>query len=71
MVTVLNFCLKEFIFGLHADSIVLVGFLHALESIEGRFISEPDAFKQCLVSFVTIMVLLTHPGMYFGLVCLV
>ena len=35
----LNFCLKEFRCGLHADSIVLVDFLHVLGSIEGRFIS--------------------------------
>ena len=27
--------------------------------------------NKCLVSFATITVLLTHPGMYFALVCLV
>ena len=46
MVIVLNFCFKELRFGLHADSIVLVDFLHVLGSIKGKFISAPDAFKQ-------------------------
>ena len=45
----LNFCFKEFIFGLRADSIVLVDFLHALGSIEGRFISAPNQFEQMLM----------------------
>ena len=48
---VLNFCFKEFRFGLHADSIVLMNFLHALGSIECTFVSGPDAFKQTLGLF--------------------
>ena len=51
MVIVLNFGIKEFRFGLHADSIVLVDFLHALESIEGRFVSAPDGFQKMLGLF--------------------
>ena len=70
MVIVPNFCFKEFRFGLHADFIVLVDFLHVLGSIEGRFISAPNMFKR-LIYFAAIAVLLTHPGMYFALVCLV
>ena len=46
-----NFCLKEFRFGLHADSIVLVDFLHVLRSIEGRFVSAPNPFEQMLALF--------------------
>ena len=38
-------------FGLHADSIVLVDFLHVLGSIERGFISSPNAFKQTLGLF--------------------
>ena len=37
---------KELRFGLHADSIILVDFLHVLGSIEGGFISSPNVFKQ-------------------------
>ena len=37
-------------------------------SIEGGFISSPNAFKH---SFAAITVSLTHPDMYFALVCLV
>ena len=51
MVILLKFCFKEFRFGLHADSIVLVDFLHVLESIEGQFISEPNSFEQTLGLF--------------------
>ena len=43
---VLNFCSKELRLGVHADSIVLVDFLHVLGSIEGGFISSPNSFKQ-------------------------
>ena len=43
-----NFFFEEFRFGLHADFIVLVDFLHVLGSIEGRFISVPNTFKQTL-----------------------
>ena len=39
------FALRNFRFGLHADSI-LVDFLHVLGSIAGRFISPPNPFKQ-------------------------
>ena len=46
-----NFCLKEFRFGLHADSIVLVDFLHVLRSIEGRFVSVPNPFEQTFALF--------------------
>ena len=42
------FFFEEFRFGLHADLIVRVDFLHVLGSIEGRFISVPDTFKQTL-----------------------
>ena len=55
---------------LHADSVVLLDFLHVLGSIEGGFISLPNAFKR-LVSFAAIMVYLINPEMYFALVCLV
>ena len=55
---------------MHVNFIVLVDSLHVLGSIEGRFISTPNTFKR-LVSFASITVLLTHPGMYFSLVCLV
>ena len=48
---ILNFCFKEFRFGLHADSIVLVDFLHVLRSIEGRFTSVPNPFEQALGLF--------------------
>ena len=48
---ILNFCFKEFRFGLHADSIVLVDFLHVLRSFEGRFISVPNPFEQTLGFF--------------------
>ena len=68
---VLKFCFKEFKFGLHAESIVLVDFLHVLGFIEGRFISAPNAFKQMLGLFCEITVSLTQPWMYFILVCLV
>ena len=43
---VLNFRFKELRFGLHADSIILMDFLHILGSIEGECISSPNAFKQ-------------------------
>ena len=43
---VLNFHFKELRFRLHADSIILVDFLHVLGSIEGGFISPLNAFKQ-------------------------
>ena len=46
-----NFCFKEFRFGLHADFIVVVDFLHVLGSIEGRFILVPNTFKQMLGLF--------------------
>ena len=46
VVIVLNFRFKELRFGLHADSIILMYFLHVLGSIEGGFISSPNAFKQ-------------------------
>ena len=48
---ILNFRFEEFRFGLHADSIVLVDFLHVLGSIEGRFISAPNPFEQMLGLF--------------------
>ena len=48
---ILNLCFKELRFGLHADSVVLVDFLHVLGSIEGGFISSPNAFKQTLGLF--------------------
>ena len=67
---VLDFCFKEFKFGLHADSIVLVNFLHVLGSIEGRFISLPYAFKQTLGLICHNYCVINHPGMYFALVCL-
>ena len=51
MAIVPNFCFKEFRFGLHADFIVLVDFLHVLGSIEARFISAPNTFKQMLGLF--------------------
>ena len=35
-------------FCLHADSVVLVDFLHVLRSIEVRFISAPNPFEQTL-----------------------
>ena len=67
MVIFLNFCFKELRFGLHADSIVVVDFLHALGSIEGGFIYSPNAFKQTLGLFCCNYSLLTHPGMsYFS-----
>ena len=46
-----NFCFKELRFALHADSVVMVDFLHVLGSIEGGFISLPNAFKQTLGLF--------------------
>ena len=51
LVIILNFCFKEFRFGLHAKSIVLVDFLYVLGSIEGRFISASNAFEQTLDPF--------------------
>ena len=48
---ILNFCYKKFRFGLHADSVVLVDFLHVLRSIEMRFIFAPNPFKQMLGLF--------------------
>ena len=66
-----NFCFEEFRFGLHADFIVLVDFLHVLGSIEGRLISSQMHLNKRLVSFAAITVLLTHPRMYFAMVCLV
>ena len=48
MVIVPYFFFEEFRFGLHADFIVLVDFLHVLGSIEGRFVSAPNTFKQTL-----------------------
>ena len=41
----------KFKFGLHADSIVLVDFLHILGCIISRFFSAPDAFEQTLGLF--------------------
>ena len=40
-----NFFFEEFRFGLHADFIVLLDFLHVLGSIEGRFVLAPNTFK--------------------------
>ena len=51
MVVILNFCFKKFRFGLHADSVVLVDFLHVLRSVEVRFISVPNPFEQTLGRF--------------------
>ena len=51
MVIILNFCFKELRFDLHADSVVLVDFLHVLGSIEDEFISSPNVFKQTLGLF--------------------
>ena len=48
IVIVLNFYYKEFRFGLHADSLVLVDILHVLESTEGRFTSAPNVLEQTL-----------------------
>ena len=48
MVVILNFCFKKFGFGLHADSVVLVDFLHVLSSVEMRFISAPNPLEQKL-----------------------
>ena len=68
MVVILIFCFKKFGFGLHADSVVLVDFLHVLRYVEVRFISLPNPFEQILglscrnYSFV-------NP--YFALTCLV
>ena len=45
---ILNFCFKKFRFGLHAESVVLVDFLHVLRSIKVRFISAPNPFKLTL-----------------------
>ena len=36
---------------MHADSVVLVDFLHVLRSIEVRFISAPNPFEQMLGFF--------------------
>ena len=72
----LNFCFKEFRFGLHADSIVLVDFLHVLGYIEGRFISAPNPFEQthglfcCDYSFVNLSWDVLRLGM-FGMRCCV
>ena len=49
---ILNFCFKKFGFGLHADSVVLVGFLHGLRSVEVRSIFVPNPFKQMLGSLL-------------------
>ena len=46
-----EFCFKELRFGVHADSVVLVNFLHVLGSIKGEFISSLNAFKQTLGLF--------------------
>ena len=70
-VVILNFCFKKLRFGLHADSIVLVDFLHVLRSIEMRFISAPNLFKQTLGLFCHNYSFIPHPGMYFILVGLV
>ena len=51
MLVILDFCFKKFGFCLHADSVVLVDFLHVLRSIEVRFISAPNPFKQTLGFF--------------------
>ena len=67
MVVILIFCFKKFGFCLHADSVVLVDFLHVLRSIEVRFISPPNPFER-LVSFTAITASLTHPGMHLALV---
>ena len=48
---ILNFGFKELRFGLHADSVVLVDFLHVLRSTEGGFISSPDTLKKTLGLF--------------------
>ena len=48
---ILNFCFKKFGFVLHADSVVLVDFLHVLRSTEVRFISMPNPFEQTLGLF--------------------
>ena len=48
---ILNFCFKELIFGLYADSVEMVDFLHVLVSIEGGMISSPNLFKQMLGFF--------------------
>ena len=70
MVIILNFCFKELKFGLHADSVVLVDFLHVLGSIEGGFISSTNAFKQTLGLFCHNYSFVLY-GMYFTFVCLV
>ena len=48
---VLNFLFKELRFGLRADSIILMNFLHVPGSFEGGFISLPNSFKQTLGIF--------------------
>ena len=71
MVIILNFCFKEFRFGLHVDSIILVDFMHVLRSIEGRFISEPSPFKQTLGLSCRNYSFVNPSWDYFALVCLV
>ena len=54
MVIVLNFCFKELRYGLHADSVVLVDFLHVLRSIEGDLFLCQMLSNKRLVSFAAI-----------------
>ena len=48
---ILDFSFKKFRFCLHADSVVLVDFLHVLRSIEVTFISAPNPFEPTLGLF--------------------
>ena len=68
---VLNFRFKELRFGLHADSIILMDFLHVPGSIEGGFISLPNAFKQTFGLFCHDYSIVNQPRMYFALIYLV
>ena len=70
-VIVLNFCFEEFRSGLHAESIVMVAFLHVLGSIDFKFVSAPDAFEQTLGLFCHYYSFIYPPQMYITLACLV
>ena len=66
--TVLEFCFKEFRFGLHADSILLVDFLRVVGSIEDTFIIfilhllqvKKLMSVRCLLSFIITVLLVCY-----------
>ena len=66
-----NICFNEFRYDLHADFMVLVDFCMYWDLLKADLFLHQVHSNKCLGSFATIAVLLTYPGIYFALFCLV